>query len=54
MVLPRYRGALIHPHDGDGVGWVKKDALNEVKTEMDLEGGIAGEIEVGERIVPSR
>lgn len=54
MVLPTYRGALIQPCGGDGVGWVKKEVLHEVKMEMDLEGEIGDEIEVGERIVPGR
>lgn len=40
MVLVTDRGALIHPYGGDGVGWVRDDVLEELSTEIGLEGEI--------------
>ena len=40
MVLVTDRGDLIHPCGGDGVGWVREDVLEELSTEMGLEGEI--------------
>lgn len=40
MVLVTDRGVLIHPYGGDGVGWTRDDVLEELSTEIGLEGEI--------------